>query len=393
MNQLSPHVVSVVEKMMQCREPKQMGYQKYQCPDHPEKIRVVPHSCKTSICTTCAAIQNDIWSEQIKNIFPVVPYLHITFTMPKEFREFFGCEDVDWKRKDALYNLAWQTIKGFCNQKNIRTGCFSTIHTFGRDLKINPHVHLIMPAGGLVLSEQGKHAWQKIDHLPQEYLRKAWKFNLLRYVLENTPNLQQYTEQIMHLVQSRHSEDYMRLIKLLRQITHTEGDYEKWSKVCSVKYYVNVGQKQPYQQTVNYAVRYNRRLPIAKSRILDFSEEEATITWRYHAHNEPTPTTSIIPAFLFIDKLIQHIKPKGFRTVRYHGIFSQRNLNEFKPILQKLLRFNVPQEVPTWRERQLEYTGEDPLICPCCHKNMHLIEKAYLNPDGNLKIIPIKKDA
>ena len=104
--------------MMQCREPNQLGYHKYQCSSHLDQTRVAPHSCKTNICTTCAAIQNDIWSEEIKRIFPATQYLNITFTVPQEFREFFGTiEDAEWQRKS---NLAWQTIKGFCRTKNLQ---------------------------------------------------------------------------------------------------------------------------------------------------------------------------------------------------------------------------------------------------------------------------------
>lgn len=425
---------------MQCREPNKIGYHKFQCPIHPNKIRVVPHSCKTNICTSCATIQNDLWSEQIKNILPVAQYLHITFTIPQEFREFFGAkEDADWSRKSDFYDLAWQTIRGYCREhKNLLVGCLANMHTFGRDLKFNPHLHVIMPAGGLKQDEAGNYTWEKLDHLPRNYIGKAWKLNLLRYVLERTHMFDGYIDQVMYLYQSDVLVDFKKLIMLLNYITKKndksiidnrtntndkntnnnqiginskikcnrfptdshQAEYDKWEKLFTIQYYVNIGKKRPYKQIISYTTRYNRRLPIAKSRILSFNEEEQTVTWWYHPHGQATPVDVTMSVFAFMDKLLQHVRPRSFKLIRYYGIFAQRNLKKFRPILKKVCKFSEPKDVPTWRERQLAYTGEDPLICPCCQKEMVLVEKAYCDASsGGLKVVPVggivslKKDA
>ena len=92
--------------MINCRNPRKLGFSKYQCPKDPEQYIIIPHTCKCSICQTCAKIRNDKWGEDIKNHFPKGKYYHLTFTIPKEFRYFFSKEDPDWQRKNEFYQLA-----------------------------------------------------------------------------------------------------------------------------------------------------------------------------------------------------------------------------------------------------------------------------------------------
>lgn len=286
------------------------------------------------------------------------------------------------------------------------------LHTFGRAVNINPHLHLIIPAGGLgfkgierLKDDQNKtcyhfnypsceddYYWKKVDHLEHEYLSKAWKHNLLQYVLEKTTYFEQEDKkEIMFLVESNLDSHYRRLLSILnRRVPKEEQD--KWIKLFEIQYYINVTQKRSYNQTVSYVARYTKRLPISKAKILEYDKEEHIVKWQYHPHGEPAPVICTMSSFEFIDRLIAHIPPKNFRLPRYYGIFANRNKVLFEPILKKLCRFDIPKEIPTWRERQMEYFGIDPLICPCCQKEMKLVEKAY--PDsktGELKIVPAKK--
>lgn len=391
----------VVQKMMACRDPKKLGYHKYQCPDHPEEIVVVPHTCKTRICTSCAKIQNDTWSEEMKARMPKTNYFHITLTMPEEFREFFGKEDKDWERKSELYFLAWKAIEGYFAGHNCITGCMIVLHTFGRAVNINPHLHIILFAGGLRKAEKEKTGYKYMSHefIPKEYLQRAWKRNLLEYVLQNTPSLASHTEEVISLLREKNSSDSSISLKALQRIisiirTNTPEDtWEKWEKVIiNVDYYINIKKKgSEARESLNYIARYTKRLPIAKSRILEFNPETEEVTWVYQPHNENSPVTSILPTQGFIQRLLQHTPPKNFRIVRYFGIFATKTFSHFHPILEKMFPFDIPQHVPTWLERQIEYNGRNPLICPCCHQQMILTEKAY-DSAGKLKIMALERE-
>ena len=390
---ITPYIDAIVEKMMKCRTPE-LGYSKFQCPKHPEKERVVPHSCKTKICTTCAKIQNDMWGEEMKQRFPVGNYFHITFTMPEEFREFFGTEeDPDWKRKGDLYSLGNKTIQGYFLQKGIQTGGITVLHTFGRAINLNPHLHTIIPAGGLKKTKKG-WSWEKVSYIEKNYLSKAWKYNLLEYVLKNTSSLSYNSLQLMKWIKSENIDDCKKLQKYIEENIPYE-EQEKWMKVFGVDYYVNISHKKKYSQTICYVARYTRRLPISKSKIIHWDEKEEIVKWRYVPHGKTkekrAPVDTTMHVYRFFDKILQHISPKNFRTVRYFGIFAQQKISFFRDILEKLCSFDTPEKILSWSERQILYTDKDPLICPCCKKDMIMVEKAYILSSGEMKVVPVEK--
>ncbi len=395
MHSLDPYIVEIVEKMMQCREPNGLGYCKFSCPDHPNQTRVVPYTCKTKICNTCAAIMTDMWSEELKRKFPKGQYLHVTLTMPQEFREFFDSDqDPDWERKSDLYDLGWKAINGFLKLKNYIGGCFTMLHTYGRQLNLNPHLHIVLPKGALKKrknSKHGKHGeykWIDDIFLAREYVAVAWKKNLLQYILELTPYFKGNADQIIRCLTHPDTHNLKKITQILNTSVPKE-EHEKWLKVFNIDYYINIRKRTAYQQTVCYIARYTKRLPIAQSRITNWDKENMMVTWTHVPHDGSTTVSHTMHVYEFFDKILQHIAPKNFKLSRYYGIFSNKKSRIYLLILEKLCQFEAPKPIPTWRERQLKYTGEDPLICPCCKKPLIPIEKAYRNLSGHLQIVSI----
>jgi predicted SnoaL-like aldol condensation-catalyzing enzyme len=376
---LHPFQEEVIENMRRCQEAGKdgLGYHKYACPNHPDKVRIVPHTCKTKICSTCAAIRNDMWGEEIKQRLPKGKYFHITFTMPEEFRTFFHKEwNHDWAHMNNLYILAWQVLRGYYkSQHKIFTGAVIVLHTFGRDLKINPHLHCIVPAGGLDETKNFKK-WKKLEYLAHEYLTKAWKHNLLEYVMKNIPYFQKNVKDILKWAESNTTEGKKKVINYINTFAPPE-EREKWEKVTSIDYYVHTAQRNNFKNTVSYIARYSRRLPISKSRIVDFDQEKDLVTWAYQPHNKgEQEVLCTIKLFEFYDRIIRHIAPKHFRLVRYYGIFAAKNKKRFDKILHEVCEYEKPEPVLSWRERIFAYEGKDPLICPCCQTELELVEKA-----------------
>lgn len=392
---ITPYIKEVVEKMMKCREPgpNGLGYHKFQCPIHKDVIRVVPHTCKTKICTTCAAIQSDVWTEELKQRFPREKYFHITLTMPEQFRDFFGpLEDRDWKRKSDLYELAWKAVRGFFRKQNLLSGGMIVLHTFGRALNVNPHVHMVIPAGGLL--HYNGYSWKKVKFISETYISHAWRKNLLDYIFHNDSYFKPHADEILTLLE-RKDLDVDKCKKLYKLVEYLapEKDRDKWWKVLEIPYYyVQAAKKAEFNEPMCYISRYARRLPVSKSKIIKWDEKTQMVTWEYNPHYKNiSPVTSTMHAHQFMGRMITHIPPKNFRLVRYYGIFSSKNYPKYHPILKRLCQFIRPKRVPTWRERILAYTGEDPLVCPCCHKDLELVEKA--NPDkvsGRMKITAVK---
>jgi hypothetical protein len=348
----------------------------------------------------------------MKTRFPDVPYLHITLTMPEEFRSFFGEEDDEkWSRKKALYELGWKCINGYLRNKKIEGGCLVVQHTYGRALNINPHLHIIAPAGGLKKTKSGEYKWEEVLHIARAYLAISWKNNLLRYILENTPELRIYTETLLAFQEKRTPEMEQKVLRILRKscpemrkkskdrCNQAIEEWEnKWLKVLQIQFYVNIKKKKQYEQTICYAARYTRRLPIAKSRILAWDKEAKMVTWSYQPHNEPSPISVKMHVFQFFEMLFKHIPPKHFRTVRYYGIFSSKKSSLYRDDLEKVCRFNEPAKKRTWAERYLAFTGKHPLTCACCSRPMVLVEKSHRQKNGvmqyeRVKVISIKVEA
>ena len=380
---------------MQCRESKGLGYRKYQCPVHKEVTRVVPYTCKTRICTVCAALQNDIWAEELKQRFPKEKSLHIVFTMPEQFREFFGTrEDPDWKRKNELYQIAWKALRGFFKSKNLLSGCIMTLHTYGRALNINPHIHIVAPAGGLRLKNEN-YTWENLSYVPDDYLSAIWTRHLLEYVISETSYFRSNAEEMIYLLQRKDFsvKEYKKFMQRVFELV-PESDHEKWMNILNIPYYyVKTKTRESTQQPACYIARYARKLPIAKSRILDWDPKTQMVTWEYKSHKDHSTVKTTVHVQTFIRQLIRHIPPANFRMVRYYGIFSSRDISKYHEILVKAgCPFENPNRILSWRERLLLYSGKDPLICPCCQKELVCIETA--TPDtasGGLRIKMLTK--
>lgn len=171
-DRLRPSIIEEVEKVMGCRDPRQQGYHRYRCPNHPEVERIVPHSCKSRFCSSCGKTATDAWMAQAMAKFLDVPYRHIVFTIPGTLWNVFL-----WDRKllDILFTAARKTILAWCRQRGFVPGIVMVLHTFGSRVNVNTHVHLLVTEGGLNLQQNG---WAHHDYFPWAAFKKPWKYHV-----------------------------------------------------------------------------------------------------------------------------------------------------------------------------------------------------------------------
>lgn len=169
-------IIVNVMKMLNCCS-KEMGYHQYSCPKC-QHVIYVPHSCKSKFCSPCGKKATDNWICQNFNVLPKTIWQHITFSMPAELRDFF------WLNRylfNLLPALAAGTIKKLAAQKNIVPGMFVAIHTFGRDLKRNPHIHLSVTLGGIT---KNKTKWKNGLYFHHMKVKKMWRYALINLLRE-----------------------------------------------------------------------------------------------------------------------------------------------------------------------------------------------------------------
>ena len=170
------YVAYNVWKVINCREPDGLGFLTFACPDHPDQVRHVPKSCKSRFCSICAKVQVDRWVAEMNRMFPNCPYYHITFTVPSEFRELLF-----EKRTllNAVFAASTETLLSFCAEQGFRPAITAVLHTFGSDLKRHVHIHIIISAGGLMLSGKAERFTRYIERKLRDKKAKKRKVSVL----------------------------------------------------------------------------------------------------------------------------------------------------------------------------------------------------------------------
>lgn len=223
------------------------------------------------------------------------------------------------------------------------TGYIMVLHTFGRDLKWNPHIHCLISEGGY--SDDG--FWRHITHFNYTYLRNAFRTALLNEM------------------ESRLGPSFKK-VKALCYSEHKQGFYV----------YAKPNKCDP-KTVVKYIGRYLGRPVIATSRIDKYDGE--MVTFHYNRHEDEQYIEETIPAMEFIQRLIRHIPEKHFKMIRYGGIYARH-----REIDSKLCRaisrskHHIYRSFNQWRTAILSSFGYDPLVCPDCQHRMEFLE-LYFN--------------
>lgn len=348
-NLIRPSIVINVLKLLSCRTTF-LGYRIFSCLHCNHSIKV-PHSCKSRFCSSCGKKATDIWIKNRFNTLPNTSWQHITFTIDSRLKDLF------WLNRhlfNKLPPLAANIIKQQAKQKGFIPGIFLAIHTFGRDLKRNLHIHLSTTVGGLSLSHD---SWINNAYFHHEILKKMWK------------------HAVISLLRKEFNKGHLILPTYLKHIK----SYNTFSSWLSVSYnktwVVHLALKSDNQKrNVEYLGKYLMRPPIGETRIKSFANN--IVTFEYLDHYTNTNNHMSLHALDFIARLISHIPDKNFRCIRYYGFLANRVSSNLLPIVYKLL--NTKQSLPlkkvftSWRTLLKNTFGIDPLICSFCNSTMHL---------------------
>jgi len=336
--EMQSSVMDAVNKMLICRT-KQMGYAVYMCTNcsqHPEKI--VFFTCKSRFCTSCGKVYVDNWVKKMTSEILDKPHRHLVFTIPEQLRA-----KIYWDRDllKVLSDIAAKVVME--NTQDLTAGIITVVHTFGRNLSFNPHVHVLMTEGGLDDSAK----WLGIYFLPYSKLRKQWQYYLLTELKKCLPK----TKDLSHIIDTLFV------------------DYPKG-------FYVNAESKMDdAQKAAKYIGRYIARPAIAESRIQSYDTE--TVTFTYEDHETGETKSEILPVLQFIGRLVMHIPKKGYQMVKRYGLYARHIKPLFSKALElmrkaKQLLFSFFSTRETWRQRIIDRFQKDPLLCPKCGAEMEL---------------------
>jgi hypothetical protein len=346
-------IVWNVARMLLCRTG--WGYAEYGC-GRCGATRRVPHTCKSRFCSSCGKAAVDRWVETTLSDILDVAYKHLVFTLPEQFRDW-----IRYNRKvalDALFLAVKDTLLTYARQRGYRPGLMLVLHTFGADLKWNPHIHVIITCGGL--STRGDR-WIKNHYIPQNVIRPMYRYAFL--------------QQIKRLFKKG---------KLKPPPAHraikTYKTFNSWlTRFYRMEWYVNLGKTlQESASTVRYVGRYGKRPVLAESRIEAFDGRSVTFSYKDRATGENASLT--LPTLEFIGRLVLHIPDQHYRTLRHAGLFANRVRTELLAKARRALMQKPKPKPPrlSWRELYWKTFDRDPLDCPRCGTTMELIHVTFV---------------
>lgn len=342
-DRIRPHIFKEVAKMIKCGSMED-GYLVFKCAACGEEHKV-GFSCKSRLCTSCGKKRTDEWVSEFSNKIADTIHRHMVFTIPMELRKYFVRNR---KLLSLLPKCAAEVLKSWFKERNKKLeympGIVSVIHTFGRDLKWNPHVHIVVTEGGI----GNGLVWKRQKHISYEALRKRWQKLLLDAVGENLERNQSKKE-------FKKLKDY--LYKNLQNGFYVYGK----------------AQVKDMKGAAKYIGRYAARPAIAESRIVSYDGKKVVI--KYERHEDGKLVELELDVMEFIGRLLRHLPDKNFKMIRYYGIYSKNNRH--KNTFPKLLddkSLEIQKKLNKWKYMILKEFGVDPVKCPKCGAQMELVD-------------------
>lgn len=333
-----------IERTLNCRTPK-LGGAVFECPNCGYSTYHF-FTCKSRSCPTCGAKYSNERVLKAMSVMVGAKHRHITFTIAEELRIFFR---LDRNMLDLLFKSVAITLnswsKGLNKKEQFQLGFIQVLHTFGRPMNWNPHIHVLVAevAMGNITIEK------KIDFFPYQMLRKRFQTVLLKlmkkYIMKHHP---------------QGLDNFKKLeSKIYRE--HGKGFYVRAPKQ----------QFKDIKSGLQYILRYCGRPVFASSRIIEIKDDY--ITFWYQRHDDDKYVVEKIHVYGFIKRLIMHIPEKGFKTMRYNGFYSKHHKQEknYHKLVNKQ-QFEIKKQFLKWRLLSMQSFNVDPYECKKCNSIMNL---------------------
>ena len=269
-----------------------------------EKLHISYNSCRNRHCPTCQGHKQEEWIKKRKEELLPVGYFHVVFTLPSVLNT------VSLKHPKevyvALFKAAWATLQSFADSPKYlgaKMGMLSILHTWGQNMSLHPHLHCIVPGGGV--TKDGR--WQQVKNkgkflFPVKAMSKVFRAKYVSELRQHLPDLSQ----------------------------------SLYDKLFSKNWVVYA--KPPFskpENVVEYLGRYTHKIAISNHRIKALNATTRTVTFSYKDYKQGANTKQMTLSNVeFIRRFSLHILPKGFTRIRHYGILSSGWKKEKLPNLQ-----------------------------------------------------------
>jgi len=337
-----------------------------QC-DSCQHQRITFNSCRNRHCPKCQSLARAAWLEQRQAELLPCEYFHVVFTLPEAIAA------IAFHNQALLYNLLFTTIA-----QTLRTiaadpkhlgaeiGFLAVLHTWGQTLSYHPHLHCVVPGGGL--SPDGQHwiACRPGFFLPVRVLSRLFR----RLFLER--------------LEQAYDAGKLKLVAALEPLRAPEA-FQRYLAPLHEQEWV-VYAKPPFagaHQVLDYLGRYTHRVAISNHRLLNIDDATIAFRWRDYRDGNRSKTMTLA-ADEFIRRFLLHVLPLGFQRIRYYGLMGNCHRKEKLARCRTLLGMrsaasHQPDAPQDYRDRYQALTGISLHQCPACqHGRMLTVE--HLQP-------------
>jgi Putative transposase/Transposase zinc-binding domain len=332
------------------------------CCEDCAEMQIAYNSCRNRHCPKCQGSAARRWLENRQADLLPVDYYHVVFTLPAPI------SDIAYQNKAVIYDLLFKaaaqtllTIAADPKRLGARLGITAVLHTWGSSLTHHPHIHCIVPGGGLSLDGERWVACKPGFFLPVRVLSRLFRRLMLEKLkVAHAAGRLQFFGKHQHLIDDK---DFASYLEPLRKID--------WV----------VYAKRPFagpEAVLAYLSRYTHRVAISNSRLIACDERGVTFKWKdYRAKRRDRYKTLTLATDEFIRRFLIHVLPRGLHRIRHYGLFANhirvKRVQRLRELLSDESVDDTPVDAP-----ETETTADQPVtstyLCKSCGAPMFIIE-------------------
>ena len=340
--------------------------------------RIAYNSCRNRHCPKCQSLARAQWLQQRQAELLPVEYFHVVFTVPQEIAA------IAYQNKAVVYDILFhataqtlRTIAADPKHLGAEIGFIAILHTWGQNLLHHPHLHCVVPGGGVSPDGQRWIGCRPGFFLPVRVLSRLFR----RLVLEG--------------LQHAFDGGELHFFHGLAGLQEPDAFAAHLASARQTEWVVYA--KRPFggpQQVLEYLGRYTHRVAISNNRLIDFADGEVSFDWKDYRH-ESRNKVMRLDGKEFIRRFLLHVLPPGFQRIRHYGLLGNRHRAVKLARCRELLAAPAPvvllPEAPLdYRDRYQRLTGVSLRECPQCGRGQMVCIESFLpgalprGPPGSL---------
>lgn len=340
--------------------------------------KVAYNSCRNRHCGRCQGAASRDWLEARAAELLPVPYFHVVFSLPASIAE------VAYQNKGLVYDLLMKvsaevmlTIAADPEHLGARIAITSVLHTWGSAMMHHPHVHMIVPGGGLSLAPVGTEQPKTQQEAGSKWIRGSARFLLPVRVLSAL-----FRRRMLEALMIAHKAGRLAFFNELAHLADAAAFSDHLEPLRAKRWHVYA--KRPFggpEAVLAYLARYTHRVAISSSRLIAVGNDSVTFKVKdYRVDGPGRMKTMTLHPHEFIRRVLIHVLPKGFHRIRHYGLLANSEKAECLAKVRELLRVTSidPADDEQHREAERAAVSDAPAVypCPCprCGARLVIIE-------------------